>query len=51
MKSPDVDNGADVVPLDEADNVEDGKVTAATPDEEGVDEDDDTAQRRRRHLP
>ena len=38
----DVDNGADVVPLDEADNVDDGKVTAATPDEEGVDEDDDT---------
>lgn len=39
----DVENGAEVVPLDEADNVDDGKVTAATPDEEGVDDDDDTA--------
>ena len=38
----DTDNGAEVVPLDEADNVDDGKVTAAVPDEDGVDDDDDT---------
>ena len=35
--------GAEVVPLDEADNVEDGKVAAVVPDEDSVDEDDDSA--------